>query len=169
MARPRGRPLKFGRPSRLVALTLPEDVLAWLRGIDRDPARAIVNLFDRDQTGSVHAAPAATPLADIAILSGRRGLILVDRQAFSGLGGVDLLPLDSRRAFLALRNGGTLADLELAVVDRMDELAEGAERGALAHFRRQLQRWRRDPAWRFEGRSIVVAEQRAGGGKRTSR
>jgi hypothetical protein len=38
----RGRPTKFGRASRVVALTLPEDVLSTLRHVHPDPARAIV-------------------------------------------------------------------------------------------------------------------------------
>lgn len=168
MARPRGRPPKFGRPSRLVALTLPEDVLAWLRSIDRDPARAIVTLFEQGHADEKPLVAAAPPLAEIAVLSGRRGLIVVDRRVFSALPGVDLLPLDGTRAFLALRDGGALADLELAVVDRMEELPDDRERQALAEFRKQLRQWRQDPAWRFEGRSIVVAEQQPRRRKRAS-
>lgn len=159
MRRPRGRPPKFGRPSRLVALTLPEDVLAWLRSIDPDPARAIVGMFERGSSAAreAHVDRAVT---EIALLSGRRGLILVDRRAFVGLPGVDLLPLDHGRAFLALRNGAGMAELELAVADLVDESAPGPEREALATLRAQLRSWRRDPAWAFEARSIIVAERR---------
>jgi hypothetical protein len=42
-----GRPPKYGRPARLVPLTLPEDVLKWLGTIHPDPAWAIVNLYER--------------------------------------------------------------------------------------------------------------------------
>ena len=42
----RGRPTKFGRASRVVALTLPEDVLSALRHVHPDPARAIVKLVE---------------------------------------------------------------------------------------------------------------------------
>ncbi len=47
-AHKRGRPLKFGRPTRLVTLSLPDDVVAWLRTIDKDPAWSVVKLFERD-------------------------------------------------------------------------------------------------------------------------
>ena len=43
----RGRPLKFGRPARLLALTLPHDVVAALRRIHPDPAWAIVSLYEK--------------------------------------------------------------------------------------------------------------------------
>ena len=42
LMRKRGRPRKFNQPSRLVAITLPEDVIDTLRSRDRDLARAIV-------------------------------------------------------------------------------------------------------------------------------
>src|SRR4051794_33832986 len=37
----RGRPRKFTRPSRRVALTLPEDVIASLQAVDPDLSRAV--------------------------------------------------------------------------------------------------------------------------------
>jgi len=37
----RGRPRKFSRPARAVTLTLPEDTIATLRGIDRDLGRTV--------------------------------------------------------------------------------------------------------------------------------
>ncbi len=42
-----GRPQKYGRPTRAVTVSLPEDVLAWLRAVDADLGRAIVTLAER--------------------------------------------------------------------------------------------------------------------------
>src|SRR2546423_4447747 len=42
-----GRPRKFGRPSRAVTVTLPEDVLTRLSALDVDLGRAIVSLVER--------------------------------------------------------------------------------------------------------------------------
>ena len=42
-----GRPRKFGRPSRAVTVTLPEDVLTRLGVLDTDLGRAIVTLVER--------------------------------------------------------------------------------------------------------------------------
>ena len=39
-----GRPRKFGRPSRAVTLTLPDDVIATLETIDKDLSQAIVRM-----------------------------------------------------------------------------------------------------------------------------
>jgi hypothetical protein len=105
------------------------------------------------------------PVAEIAMLTGRRGLIVVDRRAVSGLPGVELLPLDASRAFLALDSGADLADLELAVMDRLDESLRTEERDTLLALRARLREWRRDPAWRFEPRGILMAERRPGARK----
>src|SRR5262245_58952417 len=43
----RGRPSKFGRPSQIVALTLPDEVIRGLRRVDHDLAWAIVHMFER--------------------------------------------------------------------------------------------------------------------------
>lgn len=171
----RGRPPKFGRPGRLVALTLPEDVLDRLRAIDPDPAWAIVKLCDGERPHDATGPATPDPLVEIALLDRRQGLIVVDRRGFSGLPGVALIPLSSSRAFLALESGGGLAELELAVVDRLDEGVALPDRNVLLELRRKLREWRNDPQWRFQNRSIIVAEQtgslprRRGGAGRKNR
>src|SRR5437762_3311080 len=52
-SRRRGRPSKFGRPSQVVALTLPEEAIQRLRKVHRDLGWAIVKLLDE---GSPRAA-----------------------------------------------------------------------------------------------------------------
>src|SRR5215813_8884443 len=84
----RGRPLKFGRPSQLVALTLPDDVLASLRTIHHDPAWAIVRLAESrfgDQKTQQRRAPA---LAELVHLPGKRGLIVVETNIVGRLRGI---------------------------------------------------------------------------------
>ena len=160
MTTPRGRPPKFGRPAQLIALTLPEDVLDWLKGIHPDPGWAIVRLFDR-YGGQPRAAPAASAAADIALFARNRGLIVVDRRVFRELHGIALIPLSPTLAFLALEPGRGLADLELAVVDRLDDPSlPKDEREPLAELRKRLRDWRRSRQWTFTSRSIIVAEPR---------
>ena len=59
----RGRPPKFGRPGRVVALTLPEEVVLGLRKVNADLAWAIVTLFEKTaktaKAGNVQPAPAS--------------------------------------------------------------------------------------------------------------
>ena len=66
----RGRPPKFGRPGRLLAFTVPDDVRAWLESIHPDPGWALVSLFEGATASRVSAHPERpTPTAEIALLS----------------------------------------------------------------------------------------------------
>lgn len=155
----RGRPPKFGRSAELVALTLPHDVLGWLRGINEDPAWAIVSLFERSTKRS---RPRDLPRREAELLDvgRRRALIVVDQKSLTTLPGVSVVPLAAGRSFLALESGKGMADLEVAVLDRLDEggLAE-SERKTLEELRRQLREWRQDRQLSFYTRSIIVVER----------
>ena len=159
--RGRGRPPKFGRPAQLVAITLPTDVVQTLRVRDPDLARAIVALVEQRRGGAA-ARPAAPPVdVELATIGGRQSLIVVNRAAFRRLPGVQIVPLAGSRAFLALQAGLGLADLELAVTDRLEEgRLAAAERQALTGFRAQLRAWRTDRSLRFHSRAIIVAERK---------
>jgi hypothetical protein len=158
MVRKRGRPPKFGRPGRLVALTLPEDVVTWLQGIHPDPAWAIVSLCERQHD----LQPRTQEHADVELVSigQRRALIVVAQKAFGAVPGVSTIPLGAGRAFLALKEGLRIADLELAVIDRLDnpDLPD-RERQGLARLREQLRECRREPGFACETRSIIIVEQ----------
>ena len=157
VSRRRGRPWKFGSPSHLVALTLPDEVLTGLRRIHEDLAWAIVSLFEKRPPGA-----AVKPAADFELLriAERRSLIVVNRARFTHLPGVDIVPLSAEYAFLALASDRGLSDLELAVLDRLDDssLTE-AESAALHAFRRQLRQWRTDRSLTFRTRAIIVVEE----------
>ena len=162
LPRKRGRPPKFGRPSQVVALTLPEEVVRGLRRIHPDLAWAIVTLFDKDPP----RAPAAgepQPDAELVTIAERRSLIVVNRAVFKSLPGIHIIPLNGNRAFLALEPGRGMTDLELAVIDRLDDgTVEPRERKALRRLRAQLRTWRHDRALRFHARAIIVVERVAG-------
>ncbi|MGE0362159.1 MAG: hypothetical protein AB7H93_11485 [Vicinamibacterales bacterium] len=160
MAAKRGRPLKFGRPTQLLTISLPADVVAWLRRLDPDPAWAIVSLYER-ATKKTIAGQART--AELVQLPGKRALILVRPDVFAGLHGVSVVPLSDGRGFLALEAGRGVADLEVAVMDRLDAPALGAEqRAALTEVRSLLRGWRQQ-GLQFVSRSILVVEQRTVG------
>ena len=155
----RGRPSKFGRPSQVVALTLPEDVLRGLRKVHADVGWAIVSLLEKsparpsDQSGV---------LPDVALvtIADRRSLIVVNRAVFRRLPGVSIIPLHDDRAFLALEDGHGMSDLEVAVIDSLDDhTVDGRERKALQSLRTQLRRWRQDRTLRFHAKSIIVVER----------
>jgi hypothetical protein len=156
----RGRPPKFGRAAELVALTLPQDVLEWLRGINADPARAIVSLFDNS---AKRRRRRDVPRRNTELVSiGRhQSLIVVDEKAITTLPGISLIPLGAGRSFLALESGKGMADLEVAVLDRLEAHSLGeSERRILAQLRRQLREWRHDRQLNFQIRSIILVDRR---------
>jgi hypothetical protein len=157
----------------VVAVTLPEEVVRGLRRIDADLGWAIVTLFESQ--GGDGGPPERAPDVELATVGPRRKLIVVRRSAFGSLPGVSIIPLSGDRAFLALEPGRGMADLELAVADRLeDDPVDDAERRALVELRRLLRLWRRDAAIRFATRAIVVGEvlrgpKRAAGAATVSR
>lgn len=158
----RGRPLKFGRPTQLISLTLPKDVVAWLANVDHDLARALVKLHERSTKTSTARR---IEVAGLVQLPGDRALILVRPEHFNKLKGVSLIPLADGRAFLALEPTKGVADLELAVIDRLEAATVGAaERDALGKLRALLQRWRQEGV-AFESRAIIIAKRRHEAGR----
>jgi hypothetical protein len=154
----RGRPSKFGRPSHVVALTLPEDVIRGLRKVHPDIAWAIVTLFEKRSNRAPDEG--AQPDAELVTIAERRFLIVVNRAVFKSLPGISIIPLSANRAFLALDPGRGMADLELAVIDRLDDPAsERRERMALKGLRTQLKAWRHDRTLRVHTRAIIVVER----------
>jgi len=155
----RGRPPKFGRPARLLAVTLPDDVVVWLQEINPDPAWAIVSLFEQ-QHRRPPAREIAHPDVQLVEVGPRRALIVVPQSAFVALPGVSVVPLSAGRAFLALEPGKGIAELELAVVDRLEESdLDGSEARILTSLRRHLREWRQDKTLNFSARSIIVVER----------
>jgi hypothetical protein len=157
----RGRPPKFGRPSQVVALTLPDEVVRGLRRVHPDLAWAVVTLFEKEPRRlSASAQDRVQPDVELVTIAERQSLIVVNRSVFKRLPGIQIVPLDGRRAFLALEPGRGMADLELAVLDRIEDAAVAPpERQALARLRTELRTWRHDRTLRFHIKAIIVAER----------
>ena len=152
--RRRGRPHKFGRPSSLVTVTLPGNVVRRLRSVNRDLARAIVQVVESSATDGAGQRPDTEllPIAD------GQSLIVVNSTVIRSLPGVSIVALQGTRAFLALEPGRGVSDLELAVIDRLDETLDTRERQALKELRQMLKTWRHDPTLRFHSRAIIIVE-----------
>jgi hypothetical protein len=159
--RRRGRPSKFGRPSRVVALTLPEDAIDRLHRVHRDLGWAILNLLDQKPPRGATRSRIAEPDVELVSVADRRSLIVVNREVIKNLPGVNIVPLNGNRAFLALEIDRGMSDLELAVSDRLGDAAiDRGERRALVALRARLTTWRRDADLLFHTRAIIVVEQR---------
>jgi len=160
--RKRGRPLKFGKPGRVVALTLPNETVNILKNIHSDLAWAIVTLSEKRSvsTGGRQSPP---PLAELVEVADGQCLIVVDGHVFKRLPGVQIIPLHGDRAFLALEAGRGFADLEVAVIDQIDQIdstSSPTELRALKELREHLRGWRLDPNLILETRSIIVVGRR---------
>lgn len=159
----RGRPSKFGRPSRVVALTLPEDAIQALRRVHRDIGWAIVKLIGDGVRGLASRRKVdVEPDVELVAVADRRYLIVINQDVIQSVPGVNIVPLSGTRAFLALDVDRGMSDLELAVIDRLHGATlERRERRALTELRTHLRAWRGDPALRFHRRAIIVVERRA--------
>ena len=155
----RGRPPKFGRPGRVVAITLPEEVVRGLKSVHDDLAWAIVQLFE-SASSRRPARRRARADSELLGVTPTGSLIVVNRDVFKDLPGVNMIPLHDDRAFLAFDHNATIVDLELAIADRMAKRSISArERKALSELRAHVRHWRRDPKLRCDMRSIIVLER----------
>lgn len=150
----RGRPHKYGRPSQVVAVTLPQEVIETLRASHSDLGWAIVKLVEK--TTSHRVQP---PGADVQLVEIGEGasLIVVNPELIQNVPTVQMVPLSEHEAFLALEPGRGMADLEIAVLDQIERLKAGTpERRAAERLRHQLRAWRRDTKLTFQPRSIIL-------------
>ena len=170
MLKRRGRPPKYGTPSKIVAVTLPDDVVTELGGIHEDLGWAIVRLVEqRRQTPSTKKAAAdrrraagssEVAAAELVSIGGGQSLIVVNSAAVRSIPGVQMIPLSETEAFLALEPGRGMSDLEIAVLDRIEHLRKGSkERGAVERLLSKLRRWRRDDSLACHPRAIILVEE----------
>ena len=142
-------------------MTLPEDVIDALRDRDHDLARAIVALAAADGK-SPTLKPRVSPVG-LAKVAPRRFLITVDPAVVKRLPGCQYVPFGRGAVFLALEPGRGLADLILAVGDRLKEPGLGAvETRALRSLQSALRNWRTEPGTSYEIRSIVLLQHGRG-------
>lgn len=152
--RKRGRPPKFGRPARTVAVTLPEDVIETLRAADPDVGRAIVRLVATAATrGDTEGLPVHAQRT-----AGLQSVIFVDPNVLPPLPRCSLMRIGQDRAFIALEPGAGLADLEVVVIDELSKPQAESQRRGLQVLRTALRKWRTDPRVTVHERAIVVLE-----------
>ena len=151
-----GRPPKYGRPSRVVTLTLPEDVIARLVAFDADLGRAIVGLTESKSEG-------LTPTRPVEINSyGRHAIIVVTAvRTLKRLQGVQLVPIGRGRALISLDPPHSIPRFEVDVRDVLErDEVKGDERQALEGIADVLRQARRSGGARLQERTIIVLESR---------
>ncbi len=150
--------MKYGRASRAISITLPEDVITRLGSVDTDLGSAIVTLAER------HRKPRAAPLRTAELAAyGNHAVIIVNpaTKALKRMPGVQLVPIGVGRALISLEDGKSIPQLELALRDAME--ASGlreAERQTLQAIADILRQARRSRTVRLEARTIIVLESK---------
>jgi hypothetical protein len=152
----RGRPRKFSRPARAVTLTLPDDVIERLAGVDPDLGRAIVRLALSGQQAST------TSSVDV-VSFGKRAVILVPpSRRLAALDGVELVPIADGRMLIALDEDVTEQAFELLVRDTLDDSSlKGTDRELFVSLARVLRDAREET--RVTVRRILVLRARPQG------
>ena len=152
-----GRPPKFGRPSRAVTMTLPEDVLQRLAALDADLARAIVTLVESNGAPRVRAvAP-----AEISSYGNHAVIIVTPVKALKRIAGVELVPIGNGRALISLQHPRSVPQLELAVRDAIDHGdVTGVERRTLEVIAGILRHTRSARGIAVAERTIIVLESK---------
>ena len=151
----RGPPTGFGRPSRAVTLTLPEDVIAALVRIDADLSRAVVRVM-QPMMGDV-GAKAPVELSKF----GRGAVIIVTPvPAMSRIPGVMLAPLPDGRTLITLRESMTVYEFELGLRDALDgpTRLESWERSIMSSVGEILKKARKTRSIALHQRGIIVLQ-----------
>jgi hypothetical protein len=163
----RGRPRKFGAPSRAITLTLPETVIDALERIDRDVSRAVVRVTQPEIRKGPHAA------AELATFGSRAVIVVNPTRTIERLIGVMLVPLSDGRALISFDETMTPARIELKIEDALeDDRLPVSDAEVLASIRDLLKEARRSASVTLSQRNIIVLERKAGkdhNGKKTHR
>lgn len=150
-----GRPPKYGRPSRAVTLTLPEDILRRLAAVHADVGQAIVNLVEDRPTPRVHLRRAA----ELASYGNHAVIVVTPIKALTRLAGVQLIPVGNGRALISLQAPNSIPQLELNLRDAMASARPGhPERETLEAIAEILREARLSRTVRLEERTIIVIE-----------
>jgi len=136
-----------------VTLTLPEDVVAALKAVDRDLSRAVVRVV---QPLMVAQSPPAT--AKVTTLGDRGALILLPPSRWlREFAGVELITLSDGRALLSFDEGMSIADFELSLRDAVaDDILQQDDRAMLQELATILRDARRSDGVVLKRRSIVI-------------
>jgi hypothetical protein len=111
----RGRPQKFGRPAKAVTLTLPEDVIGALTGIDEDLGRAVVRVSQPLAAKASQRGP-----AELSTYGDSAVIVVKPLGVLARMAGVTLVPMPDGRALISLDPSMTVHEFELMLRDVLE-------------------------------------------------
>ena len=148
----RGRPPKFTRPSRIVKLTLPEDVVAALRAVDDDLSRAVVRLAQP----LVGQAPKAA--AELKTFGSRSVIVVTPSRLLKHRAGVEFVPLPDGRALICFEEGLSISEIELRIRDALADSVDAKDRETFEVLEQILRGARLADRVSLQRRSIIVLQ-----------
>jgi len=152
-----GRPPKYGRPSRAVTLTLPEDVLARLGAVDADLGQAIVKLVEDRPVLRQHVRRSA----ELSSYGNHAVILVTPVKTLKRLAGVQLVPVGNGRALISLESPHAIPQLELDLREALDRPDVGSpERQTLEALAEILREARLSRRVHLEQRTIIVLESK---------
>jgi hypothetical protein len=158
----RGRPRKFARPSRAVTLTLPEEVIEALAGVDTDLSRAVVRVTQPEMAKRPH------PPAELAAFGHRAVIVVNPTRTLEQRTGIVLIPLSDGRALISFDEPMSVAQLELRIQDAIDDQRlPRADVQIFEEIGRLLRDARRTNGVAVLQRNIIVLESRSAKRKRS--
>jgi hypothetical protein len=151
----RGRPQKFGRPSRAVTLTLPEDVIAALSRIDDDLSRAVVRVMQ-----PLLSNGGSMPPVELSKFGKGAVIIIKPVPAMSRIPGVRLAPLPDGRTLITLQESMTVYEFELRLRDALEgsKPLETWERAIMSSVAGILKEARKTNKITLHQRGIIVLQ-----------
>lgn len=151
-----GRPQKFGRPSKALTVTLPQDVIERLQVVDSDIGRAIVAVTERR---TPHRTGRGSSRAELASYGDRAVIVVLPVKALGKLQGVQLVPIGGGRALIALDEAQSISGFELQLRDALEHSpVKGDERETMEAIASILGQARRSPQVALRPRTIIVLE-----------
>jgi hypothetical protein len=154
----RGRPRRLSVPKRAVTLTLPEDTIATLRGIDRHLGRAIERL-----TEPFAQDPPRRP-AELATFGSLSVMVVAPTRGLIERAGAELVPLSDGRALVAIDGNQSIPAFELRLRDALnDPNLPQVDRETFAAIADLLRSARRNSSGTLLPRNILVFNERRAG------
>ena len=151
-----GRPQKFGRPSKALTVTLPQDVIERLQVVDSDIGRAIVAVTERRMP---RRTKRSSSRAELASYGDRAVIVVLPVKALGKLEGVQLVPIGGGRALIALDEAKSISAFELQLRDALEHSSvKGDERDTMEAIASILGQARRSKQVTLEPRTIIVLE-----------
>lgn len=120
-----GRPAKFGEPSRVVTLTLPERVLSRLAMIDGDRARAIVKATDAFFPSEGDAC--SDPVRELVIDRNRSLISVPNCRQLRSIPWLTLIEIACGYNILSISPGIPIEKLEVTICDILDAQSDVTE------------------------------------------